>query len=80
MVGYFLDEVCRVMRNLAQSLFEKYFPDMLNSADLEVAQPMQFNSKPSRHINHDPTQRKGKMYAPHNRDFCEACRLGLCFA
>jgi hypothetical protein len=64
------------MRNLAQSIFEKYFPDMLNSADLEVAKP---NPKPPRHSNHDPTQRKGKMYAPHIREFCEACQLGLCF-
>ena len=30
--------------------------------------------------NHDPTQRKGKMFAPHVKEFCEACRLGLCFA
>ncbi len=76
---FVLDEVCRVMKNLAQALYEKYFPDMLNQIDLETGQTNQSNNKPSRHPNHDPTQRKGKMYAPHIREFCEACRLGLCF-
>jgi hypothetical protein len=67
------------MKNLAQSLFEQYFPDMLNYVDLEVAKPIEYHSKPYRHSNHDPTQRRGKMYAPHIKEFCEACRLGLCF-
>jgi hypothetical protein len=61
-------------------MFEKYFPDMLNSPDLEIAKPMQSYPKQPRHPNHDSTQRKGKMYAPHVKEFCEACRLGLCFA
>jgi hypothetical protein len=64
------------MKNLARTIYEKYFPDMINNVDLQIQKPIQ--NKP-RHSNHDPTQRKGKMFAPHNKDFCEACRLGLCF-
>jgi hypothetical protein len=68
------------MKNLARVLFEKYFPDMLNNVDLEYHKPIQNNMKQSRHANHDPTQRKGKMISPHVKEYCEACRLGLCFA
>ena len=68
------------MKNLAQSVFEKYFPDMLKHVDLEYQKPIEDNLKQSRHRNHDPTQRKGKMFAPHIKEHCEACRFGLCFA
>lgn len=80
MFHFFLDEVCRVMKNLAKAIFEKYFPDMMNIVDLEQPKTIQNNMKPTRHSNHDPTQRKGKMFAPHNKERCEACRFGLCFA
>ncbi len=68
------------MRNLAKFVFETYFPDMINNVDLENPKPVQNDVKQSRLVRHDPTQRKGKMSAPHNREFCEACRRGLCFA
>ncbi len=75
----FLDEVCRVMKNLAQTLYETFFPDMMNNVDLKIQKSTQKNMKQLRHPNHDPTQRRGKMFAPHAKEFCEACRLGLCF-
>jgi len=67
------------MRNLAQTFFETFYPDMLNKVDLEYQKPKQNNMKQSRRANHDPTQRKGKMFAPHIKEHCEACRRGLCF-
>ncbi|CAF3331336.1 unnamed protein product [Rotaria socialis] len=67
------DEVCRVMKNLALFIFERYFPDMINTIELEN------NITPSRASRHDPTQRKGRMLAPHIKKHCEACRPGLCF-
>jgi hypothetical protein len=68
------------MKNLAKSVFESYFPDMLNNVDLEHKSSMQHNSKSSRHhLRHDPTQRTGKMSARHVKEHCEACRRGLCF-
>ncbi|CAF3418344.1 unnamed protein product [Rotaria socialis] len=66
-------EVCRVMKNLALFIFERYFPDMINTIELEN------NITPSRASRHDPTQRKGRMLAPHIKKHYEACRRGLCF-
>jgi len=77
---WYIDEVCRVMQNLARAIFETFFPDMLNIVDLEDEKSVQNNGKPSRRSNHDPAQRKGKMFAPHIKEHCEACRLGLCFS
>lgn len=68
------------MKNLAHSMFERYFPDMFQEVDLTINQPAEEPVKPIRHLNHDRSQRKGKMFAPHQREFCEACRLGVCFA
>ncbi|CAF3367691.1 unnamed protein product [Rotaria socialis] len=70
---WYIDEVCRVMKNLALFIFERYFPDMINTIELEN------NITPSRASRHDPTQRKGRMLAPHIKKHCEACRRGLCF-
>lgn len=67
------------MKNLGQALFERFFPDMLNKVDLTIQKPTENDNKQSRHRNHDPTQRKGKMFAPHIKEHCEACRVGLCF-
>jgi len=68
------------MRNLAKCVFETYFPDMINNVDLENPKPVQNDVKQSRLVRHDPTQRKGKMSAPHVRKSCEACQLGFCYA
>ncbi|CAF3649934.1 unnamed protein product [Rotaria sp. Silwood1] len=76
---WYIDEVCRVMKNLALSIFERYFPDMINNIELENQKLVQNNSKRSRASHHDPAQRKGKMMASHAREHCEACRRGVCF-
>lgn len=67
------------MKNLAKFVFEQYFPEMLDKVDLTIEKPDENMGKPNRGRNHDPTQRKGKMYAAHVKEFCEACRLGICF-
>ncbi|UJR13253.1 hypothetical protein I4U23_000274 [Adineta vaga] len=77
---WYIDEVCRVMKNLAKCVFETYFPDMLNCVDLETRNSSETNMKQSYLRHHDPTQRKGKMHAPHVKELCVACRRGLCFA
>ncbi|CAF1135652.1 unnamed protein product [Rotaria sordida] len=77
---WYIDEVCRVMKNLARALFETYYPDMINNVDLEIQEVTQNEKNQSRQSSrHDPTQRKGKMLAPHVKEFCEACQRGLCF-
>ncbi|CAF5128000.1 unnamed protein product, partial [Rotaria sp. Silwood1] len=52
---------------------------MINSVDLETRESIQNDKKQSRQLRHDPAQRKGKMLAPHAKEFCEACQRGLCF-
>jgi hypothetical protein len=37
-----------------------------------------FDRAPQR-PRYDPTQRQGKMHAPHDKDHCEACQHGFCF-
>lgn len=76
---WYIDEVCRVMKNLAQSIYTNHFPDMLSKVDLEIQKTDQNISRMTRHPNHDPTQRHGKMLAEHKREFCEACQHGWCF-
>ncbi|CAF1142990.1 unnamed protein product [Rotaria sordida] len=76
---WYIEEVCRVMKNLALSIFERYFPDMINNIELENQELVQNNNKRSRASRHDPTQRRGRMMAPHVKEHCEACRRGLCF-
>ncbi|CAF4078335.1 unnamed protein product [Rotaria sp. Silwood2] len=76
---WYIDEVCRVMKNLASSVFERYFPDMINTVELENQELVQNDYKRSRASRHDPAQRKGRMIAPHAKEHCEACQLGLCF-
>ncbi|CAF2659156.1 unnamed protein product [Rotaria sp. Silwood2] len=76
---WYIDEVCRVMKNLAKLFFEIYFPDMINNVDFGNQEFIQNDTTRSRQIRHDPAQRKGKMLAPHAKEYCEACRHGLCF-
>ncbi|CAF0843517.1 unnamed protein product [Adineta steineri] len=76
---WYIDEVCRVMKNLAKYIYETFSPDMLNYVDLTYQKPAE-NIKPIRSVRHDPHQRKGKSQAPHAKEFCEACRVGLCYA
>ena len=76
----FLEEVCRVMENLANDIYTRYFPSLVGSLDNSQQEHMySASNQMSRHANHDPKQRKGKMSAAHDRNLCEACRRGLCF-
>lgn len=77
---WYVDEVCRVMKNLAKCIFECYYPDMLGIVDLTIQTTDQNISRPVRHMNHDRNQRQGRMLAPHKREFCEACQRGMCFS
>ncbi|UJR34113.1 hypothetical protein I4U23_021520 [Adineta vaga] len=72
---WYMDEVCRVMKNLFDSILAIYFPWMVDF-DLENTIENQSFQRP----RHDPKQRKGAMRAQHNRNLCEACRVGACFA
>ncbi|CAF1579813.1 unnamed protein product [Rotaria sp. Silwood1] len=76
---WYIDEVCRVMKNLAMTIFEIYFPDMMNNVDFEKQKFIQNDTIQFRQLHHDPIQRKGKMLASHAKEFCEACQRGLCF-
>lgn len=69
---WFLDEICRVMKNLAEKIYEKFFPNSFESIEWD--------------LKHDGTrsvrrlyQRKGQMHAQHNQSLCEACRAQLCY-
>lgn len=76
---WYIDEVCRVMKNLAGCIFARYYSDMFNVVDLTIQTTNQNISRPARHVNHDRNQRQGRMLAPHKREFCEACQRGMCF-
>jgi hypothetical protein len=67
------------MKNLTKSIFEQFFPSLINYVDLQNAQVIQTVDKPSRRLHHDPNQRQGNMHAPHNKTLCEACQRGWCF-
>ncbi|CAF1157816.1 unnamed protein product [Adineta ricciae] len=76
---WYVDEVCRVMKNLAQCIFELFFPDMLYQIESEPKKAVQIDAKQAYLRRHDPMQRKGKMMKPHQRRWCEACRRGICY-
>ncbi|CAF0732858.1 unnamed protein product [Didymodactylos carnosus] len=64
---WYIDEVCRVMKNLAATVFKIYFQN-------EYADFMATNSS-----NDSTRQRKGAMKTTHRTLLCDACRLGVCF-
>ena len=68
-----LEEVCRVMKNLSNFIFARYFPSMVTSE-----KALQVN-RPRRRPHHDPQQRPGNMTAVHNKDLCVACQFNYCF-
>ncbi|CAF2685120.1 unnamed protein product [Rotaria sp. Silwood2] len=76
---WYIDEVCRVMKNLAMTLLELYFPDMIHNVDCKNQILIQNNTTASRQLLHDSAQRNGRMFAPHIKEYCEACQRGLCF-
>ncbi|CAF3682936.1 unnamed protein product [Rotaria socialis] len=77
---WYTDEICRVIKNLTLSLFETYHPDMLTNVKLEKNEEVIQNKQNHIHkLYYNHTQRQGKMLAQHANEYCEACRIGLCF-
>jgi len=76
---WYIDEICRVMKNFACVFYDTYYPDMLYDPYLQNAGLVQNDQLPVSAKHHDPHQRKGKMSAPHVKEYCEACRHGICF-
>ncbi|CAF0741816.1 unnamed protein product [Didymodactylos carnosus] len=66
---WYIDEVCRVMKNLAATVFERYFPDECYELKMTY-----FGSH-----NDSIRQRKGTMSTVHLESLCEACQMGICF-
>lgn len=64
----FIDEICRVMKNLAITIFENCFPHLFQSIYWNEIKPIKRSF-----------QRKGYMRNQHNPLLCEACHLGLCY-
>ena len=67
-----LDEICRVMKDLAWTMHKHFFPRSLESIRWDITHD---GTRPVRRL----FQRKGQMRAQHNPDLCEACQLGLCY-
>lgn len=74
------EEVCRVMENLSKSIFDAFYPSENLNESLENTEAIENSNQYSRRSRHDPQQRKGKMHFPHNKERCEACQRGWCFA
>ncbi|CAF0921401.1 unnamed protein product [Adineta steineri] len=69
---WYYDEICRVMKNLAYTIFEKFFPDSFHSIYWDLTHN---GIRPIRRL----LQRKGNMRGQHNPSLCEACHLGVCY-
>ncbi|CAF1317153.1 unnamed protein product [Rotaria magnacalcarata] len=77
---WYIDEVCRIIKNLALSFFETYHPDMMANVELEKNEEVIHNKQNHTHkLHYNHTQRQGRMLARHAKEYCEACRIGLCF-
>ncbi|CAF3053203.1 unnamed protein product [Rotaria socialis] len=70
---WYYDEICRVMKNLASTIFEHYFPYAFPSIYWELTHN---GRKPVRRL----LQREGNMHRKHNPFLCEACHLGVCYS
>lgn len=68
----YLDEICRVMKNLASTMFKNFFPDSYQSIYWDITHD---GIKPMKRL----FQRRGHMRNQHNAFLCEACHLGLCY-
>ncbi|CAF0981406.1 unnamed protein product [Rotaria sordida] len=69
---WYFDEICRVMKNLALTIFKYFFPNSLSSIYWDITHN---GTQPVRRL----FQRKGNMHTQHNSILCEACHLGLCY-
>lgn len=74
---WYMEEVCRVMESFAATIFSRIFSMTIEPSHDQQAPP-QFDRAPRR-PHHNPSQRKGKMSAPHDSSQCEACQHGCCF-
>lgn len=77
---WYMEEVCRVMENLAKDMSAKIFSESYQSEEFKagevIEQPTQYRYK----SRHDSSQRKGNMRAPHDSKNCAACLGGLCYS
>jgi hypothetical protein len=69
---FYLDEICRVMKNLAFTIFEHFFPNSFQSIYWDLTHN---GIKSVRRL----FQRKGYMHSQHNPLLCEACHYGFCY-
>ncbi|CAF2625149.1 unnamed protein product [Rotaria sp. Silwood2] len=69
---WYYDEICRVMKNLASTIFEHFFPNSFQYIYWDLTHN---GIKSVRRL----LQRKGNMRNQHNPFLCEACHLGLCY-
>ncbi|CAF3248216.1 unnamed protein product [Rotaria socialis] len=76
---WYSEEVCRVMKNLAESLFMKFFPTLINQNSSQNANTIRNDNQIYQRSRHDANQRMGKMNSQHDRIHCEACLRGFCF-
>ncbi|CAF0989851.1 unnamed protein product [Rotaria magnacalcarata] len=76
---WYPEEVCRVMKNLAESLFMKFFPTLINQDSSQNANTIRNGNQIYQRSRHDANQRMGKMNSQHDRIHCEACLHGFCF-
>jgi hypothetical protein len=72
LILFYLDEICRVMKNLAFTIFEHFFPNSFQFIYWDLTHN---GMKPVRRL----FQRKGYMRGQHNPLLCEACHAGFCY-
>jgi len=68
------------MENLSKYMISEFFPELITYDDKQGEEITKNVGKYSRGSRHDPNQRKGKMHAPHDKNNCEACQYGWCYA
>ncbi|CAF1079388.1 unnamed protein product [Adineta steineri] len=69
---WYFDEICRVTKNLAKTIYECFFPNSISSVYWDITHN---GTQPVRRL----LQRKGNMQAQHNSLLCEACQTGSCY-
>ncbi|CAF0989962.1 unnamed protein product [Rotaria sp. Silwood1] len=77
---WYTEEVCRVIKNLAQSIFSSFFPEIILYDGLQRTETIKNINNISERSRHDRNQRTGRMRAPHDKFHCEACQRGICFS
>jgi len=75
---WYMEEVCRVMAELANTIYDTFFPGQFHRIPTIVTE-QSASSSSTRSVFYNPNQRKGKMSAPHDFQRCAACKVGKCF-